>query len=191
MITKLTYVGVSRKDLIDIYKLFVRSRAEYCSVAFHSSLTQEQSRKIENIQKTCLKIILQDEYQDYVSACQYFNISSLLQRREDRSLIFARRCLDNKEMSRFFPQVPILPQQVLRAPDKYVVNFAHGTKYQNSAIVHCQKQLNEFTRTQSSANRAKEKEREARWREWMTDLDERLRRRRERQACQGGREGEG
>jgi hypothetical protein len=39
MLSKLKYVGVSRKDLIQIYCLFVRSRAEYASVAFHSSLT--------------------------------------------------------------------------------------------------------------------------------------------------------
>ena len=44
MLTKLKYVGVSRSDLIEIYCLFIRSRAEYASVSFHSSLTQEQSK---------------------------------------------------------------------------------------------------------------------------------------------------
>ena len=52
MLTKLRYVGVSRTDLLEIYMLFIRSRAEYASVCFHSSLTQEQTKKIENIQKT-------------------------------------------------------------------------------------------------------------------------------------------
>ena len=40
MITKLKYVGVSIEDLLDIYILYIRSVAEYCSVAFHSSLSQ-------------------------------------------------------------------------------------------------------------------------------------------------------
>jgi len=40
MITKLKYVGVPTQDLLDIYKLFVRSLLEYCCVAWHSSLTQ-------------------------------------------------------------------------------------------------------------------------------------------------------
>ena len=106
MLSKLKYVGVCRKDLIEIYCLFVRSRAEYCSVAFHSSLTQEQSRKIENIQKTSLRIILHDEYDNYESACHKTGLFSLFQRRENRSLTFARRCLKNKEMSRFFPFGP-------------------------------------------------------------------------------------
>ena len=61
MLTKLKYVGVKIQDLLEIYCLFIRSRAEYCAVAFHSSLTQEQSRKIENIQRTSLKIILQED----------------------------------------------------------------------------------------------------------------------------------
>ena len=49
MITKLKYAGVTTEDLIEIYCLFVRSCAEYCSVVFNSSLTQEQTKKIENI----------------------------------------------------------------------------------------------------------------------------------------------
>ena len=69
MLTKLRYVGVKNEDLLEINVLFIRSRTEYCSVAFHSSLTQEQSRKIENIQRTCLKIILQENYLNYESAC--------------------------------------------------------------------------------------------------------------------------
>ena len=56
MLTKLKYVGISKEDLVDIYVLFIRSVAEYCSVSFHSSLTQEQSRKLEGIQRTCEEI---------------------------------------------------------------------------------------------------------------------------------------
>ena len=36
MITKLKYVGVGIQELVEIYILFIRSIAEYCSVAFHS-----------------------------------------------------------------------------------------------------------------------------------------------------------
>ena len=68
MLTKLKYVGVSREDLLDIYILFIRSVTEYCAVVFHSSLTQEESRKLEQIQKTCLRVILGEYYVDYDSA---------------------------------------------------------------------------------------------------------------------------
>ena len=53
MISKLKYVGVNVDDLLDIYILFIRSVMEYCAVVFNSSrLTQEQSNKLERIQKS-------------------------------------------------------------------------------------------------------------------------------------------
>ena len=58
MLPELKYAGVSILDLIDIYVLYIRSVLEYCSVLWHSTLTVEQSDTIENVQKTCLKVIL-------------------------------------------------------------------------------------------------------------------------------------
>ena len=54
MLTKLKYVGTKTEDLIDIYILYIRSLVEYCSVAFHSSLTLEQEQKLERIKKKLL-----------------------------------------------------------------------------------------------------------------------------------------
>ena len=64
MLTKLKYV----EDLLDVYKLFIRSCIEYCSVAFHSTLTLEQSAKLKQIQKTCLRVILSAMYISYSAA---------------------------------------------------------------------------------------------------------------------------
>ena len=93
LITKLRYVGVGRDDLINIYVLFIRSVAEYCSVVFHSSLTQQQSLKLEGIQKTCLKVILGDEYLDYETALKVCGLESLEVRRKNRCLDFSLKCL--------------------------------------------------------------------------------------------------
>ena len=64
ILSKLKYAGIKNGDLIDIYKLFIRSIPEYCSAVFHSSLTQQQVKKIEAIQSTSLKIILETDYRD-------------------------------------------------------------------------------------------------------------------------------
>ena len=40
ILSKLKYAGICIDDLITIYTLFIRSLTEYCSVVFHSSLTQ-------------------------------------------------------------------------------------------------------------------------------------------------------
>ena len=86
MITKLKYVGAQTTDLLDIYKLFVRSRAEYMSVAWHTSLTADKSQKIENIQKTFIKIILADRYTDYESGLVLTGLNTLAARCTARCL---------------------------------------------------------------------------------------------------------
>ena len=65
MITKLKYAGAKQEDLLDIYLLFIRSITEYCAMAFHSSSTIEQSNKLEQIQKVCLRIIQGEMYISY------------------------------------------------------------------------------------------------------------------------------
>ena len=68
MLTKLKYVGAPIEDLIELYCTFVRCLTEYCSTAFHSSLSQRLSDKIEAIQNTSLKVILGVMYVDKASA---------------------------------------------------------------------------------------------------------------------------
>ena len=65
MLTKLKYVGVCTEDLLEIYRLFIRSKAEFMSVLWHSSLTSDEEKKIENTQKVCLKVVLQEMYINY------------------------------------------------------------------------------------------------------------------------------
>ena len=57
ILTKLKYVGTKTNDLVEIYKLKIRSVLEYCSSLYHSTLTQQQESDIESVQKTCLKVI--------------------------------------------------------------------------------------------------------------------------------------
>ena len=103
MLTKLKYVGISTEDLLNIYILYIKSVTEYCSVAFHSRLTQEQSAKLERIQKTCLKVILGEMYINYDSALEMCGLQSLFSRREKRCLDFAIKCSKHTRNQRLFP----------------------------------------------------------------------------------------
>ena len=103
MITKLKYVGVNTEDLLDIYILFIRSITEYCAVVFHSSLTQQQSDKLEKIQKTCLKVILDDMYINYEAALEMTALLTLHQRRLNRCLDFSLKCVKHPRNTRLFP----------------------------------------------------------------------------------------
>ena len=122
MITKLKYVGTSIEDLIDVYVLYIRSVAEYCSVAYHSSLTQAQSEKIERIQKTCLRVILGDMYVSYDAALEMCGLKKLSIRREQRCLNFSMKCVKHEKNSRLFPLNTRTFGQEQNTKEAFVVN---------------------------------------------------------------------
>ena len=106
ILSKLKYAGIEIEDLITIYILFIRSLTEYCSVVFNTSLTQKQSKKIETIQSTSLKIILDVNYVSYNSALEMTGLDKLSTRRDKRQLNFAKKCTKNEFTSYMFPKNP-------------------------------------------------------------------------------------
>ena len=134
MLTKLKYVGVSTDDLLDIYVRFIRSVTEYCSVVFHSSLTIEQSKKLETIQKICLKVILGEMYVDYDAALEMSGLQTLYDRREERCLDFSLKCIKQPRNSRLFPHNQVNSSRLRREKEKFKVNFARTDSYRKSAI---------------------------------------------------------
>ena len=94
---------VKTEDLIEVYVLYIRSLAKYCLVAFHPSLTIEQSNKIERIQRTALKIILGDMYIDYSAALEMSSLDTLYARRTKRCLDFALKSTKHIKNQRMFP----------------------------------------------------------------------------------------
>ena len=141
LLTKLRYVGVKREDLIDVYILFVRSLLEYCAVVWHSRLTIEQQNCIERVQKCSLRVILGEDYLDYHNALDFCKLKTLFERREERCLSFAKRCLKHPVHSRLFPLNPYNPHYV-RKSEKFRVNFAKTETYKKSTIPYLQRLLN-------------------------------------------------
>ena len=139
ILSKLKYAGVKRDDLLLVYKMFIRSIPEYCSVVFNSSLTIEQSEKLEAIQSTSLKIILGDAYMSYNSAMQEVGLERLSTRRERRMESFAVKCVKNSHNKKMFPLNPNAS-----AKEKFIVNFARTSRYMRSTIPQCQRLLNKL-----------------------------------------------
>ena len=127
-----------------IYVLFIRSVAEYCSVSFHSSLTQEQTRKLEGIQKTCVRVILGEKYENYQSALETLGLESLEECRKQRCLNFAHKCLKHPCNQRLFQANENNNNYNMRTNEKFKVNFAKTSMYQNSTIPYCQRLLNSY-----------------------------------------------
>ena len=65
-LTRFRRLGAPREKLITLYILKVRSVLMFGAVSFHSSLTQELSRKLELQQKKALAIILGSQYKSYI-----------------------------------------------------------------------------------------------------------------------------
>ena len=128
MLTKLKYVGVSQTDLLEVYKLYIRSTLEYASVVFHSRLTQDQSNLFESIQKLCLKIIMGPDYTDYSSVLETLQMSSLYERRESRVISFSQKCLQHPIHKNMFPvsEKYTNNKHNIRNPEKYVVEVGRS-----------------------------------------------------------------
>lgn len=142
MLTKLRYVGVAIEDLLDIYALCIRSIVEYCSVLWHSRLTQEMITSLEMVQKTCLRVILGENYVSYSAALEMCNLKSLWQRREDRCMNFAKKCLKHPLHSRQFPVNSNNVKNKHTSRETFDVNFASTEIYRKSAIPYLQRMLN-------------------------------------------------
>ena len=149
LLSKLKYAGLSRQKLINIYCLFIRSSAEYCSVVWHENLTIAQSNAIERIQVVALKIIhgkdfprKEDGHCDYIELLRLCNLSSLFERRNKRMLSFGKKCITHPTLSRIFP---LNTEDVhnVRNHEIFHVNYTRTSAYQNSAIPAIQRRLNQ------------------------------------------------
>ena len=65
-----------------------------CTV-WNSGLTQENVKYIERVQKSALRLILAEKYQNYKNALNILELESLEDRRRVLGLEFAKKCLKN------------------------------------------------------------------------------------------------
>ena len=141
--SSMKYAGVNIEDLLHNYKQFVRVMLEYCSVVWHSSLTEQQSRSLERCQSVCLRVILGDNFISYEAALEITGLQKLSERRQSRCLDYGLKSVKHPENKRFFPENPNLNLTLsARQREPYIVNFARTKIYQQSAIPYIQKLLN-------------------------------------------------
>ena len=74
-----------------------RSILEYCAPVWSGGLTMRDSNKIENIQKSFLKILIQGQYDSYTETCEKFKIEKLYERRKKLCFRFGMKELAKTE----------------------------------------------------------------------------------------------
>ena len=130
---KLREFSPPEEDMVTIYTSYVRSILEQSCSIWHSSLTQEDSEDLERVQKSAMRIIMQDDYTNYEEALEYLMLAKLSDRREKLSLKFAQKCTNNALTSDLFP----LNNE--RNKEKYKVTFANTDRLKNSAVPYLQR----------------------------------------------------
>ena len=71
LVRRVASFGTSVEDLKTIYILFVRSHLEQSATVWHSSLTQDNRDDLERVQKSALKIILQEKLPKCIKSFEY------------------------------------------------------------------------------------------------------------------------
>ena len=77
-------------------------------------------------------------------------LAPLFERREERCLSFALKCIKHPKNVRLFPLNPNLSRQNvdIREREVFTVNYAKTEAYKKSTIPHCQRLLNaHFTKS--------------------------------------------
>ena len=78
--------GVPDHDILRIYTSMIRSVLEYAAPVWHTSLSQEQSERLESVQKRALRVVYPDL--SYRRALSLTGMQTLHQRREDTAREF-------------------------------------------------------------------------------------------------------
>ena len=97
---------------------------------------------IERVQRTCLKVILGEMYVNYEAALEMCNLKSLYERRQDRCLNFAKKCLKHPVNKKMFPLNKSKHDLHDKSKERFIVNFARGGALLKSTIPYLQRRLN-------------------------------------------------
>ena len=77
ILRKLNCFNVAKKEMLHIYKLYIRSVIEQSSVVWSAALTKEEQDAFERCQKISLKLIYKSEYVSYENALSRANIPKI------------------------------------------------------------------------------------------------------------------
>ena len=144
ILRNLSNFNVPIKDLLHIYKLYIRSVIEQSSVVWSSSITTEEMDAYERTQRIAMKLIYQQNYVSYDFALSLSNLPKISERFAILRLKFALKCSQNEKTSYMFPLNTNHDTIKTRHREVYKVPFASHTWVQASAIPVMSKQLNEY-----------------------------------------------
>ena len=140
---KILSFGANRREMVQIWKTYCRSVLEQSAVLWQGALTQENRETLERTQKTFAKLILKNNYKSYEQSLQVLDLPTLDARRNQLTLQFAKKCIQNRKMAHLFPLKGKKHDYLLRNNQKYKIQFANTERFRKSPILFMQRLLNE------------------------------------------------
>ena len=134
-------MGFDRNFILDVYFKEVRSLLEYCTPVWNGGLTKKDSIKIERVQKSFLKILIQGQYSSYTETCEEFGIQKLFQRREKLCLRFGKREL--AKSNPLFHKCSKKPQRNARK-NVVMVPTSRTVRHSRSSVPYISQLINKY-----------------------------------------------
>ena len=131
-LSRFKQLGADRERLITFYILKIRSILMFGAVCFHSSLTQENSRRLELQQKRSLACILGLEYRSYNHALSLTSLPRLDDLRGEACLKWAVKAQANPQHKDLFPLNPSSVET--RHKKEFKEYFCRTLKFCKSAV---------------------------------------------------------
>ena len=129
------------EDMKIIYISYIRSILEQSCQVWNFSLTEENEKDLERVQKNAFQIILGGKYTTYESALNILNLNDLKARRDYLCKKFAIKCTENKNTKNMFELNDAIDKN-LKSREKYKIEFARTERYRRSTIPQMQRLLN-------------------------------------------------
>ena len=144
-IRHLINAGVGDRDLVEIYKAFIRSVLDYSCVIYDGFLTKTQVMDLERIQSNILKTIF--GFENSYRTCLYkAKVPTLALRRKIMFLKFAKRVTCNPMFAEKWLRKEMSNGYNLRSTNEIVERQARCDRLRNSPIFRIRRLLNEMNR---------------------------------------------
>ena len=144
IIRNLKKSGLDHQDLLRCYYTLVRPVLDYAVPVYHSQLTQDQSDRLEKLQRDILKTIF-GFAKSYGNILEEQNIETLKERRQGLFDNFALNSAKNPEIAeKWFPK-KLFEHPDLRRKRIFVEKYARTKRLYQSPLYTMRRRLNEIS----------------------------------------------
>ena len=102
MLRRLSKLGATREDQVDVFIKQIRSVLELAVPAWQSSISQAEKMDIERVKKSACHIILGEKYESYRSALKTLGLNNLEARRNQLCLRFGIKAEKHDKFKHWF-----------------------------------------------------------------------------------------